>query len=171
MVPHYPLFFHSLCRMKSKIPQSGIRTLHNLTPSTTHLASSYLIFTSTSYALAVLNNILPCLRTSAMLFSLHGMLLPASLPPKKMFKGILIKSSLNSQVVMSLFRYFLICTSTIIIIFYCTCYISFSKYLLSAYNMPGTFLNAGHITMNKNRSLPTQNCCIIQAGETNIINS
>lgn len=165
MVPHYPL-----CRMKSKIPQSGVRTLHNLTPSTTHLASSYLIFTSTSYALAVLNYILPCLRTSAMLFSLHGMLLPAS-PTKKMFKGILIKSFLNSQVVMSLFRYFLICTSTIIIILYCTCYISFSKYLLSAYNMPGTFLNAGDITMNKNRSLPTQNCCIIQAGETNIINS
>lgn len=168
MVPHYPL-----CRMKSKIHQSGIRTLHNLTPSTTHLTSSYLIFTSTSYALAVLNYILPCLRTSAMLFSLHGMLLPAPPPPhkKKMFKGILIKSSLNSQVVMSLFHYFLICTSTIIIILYCTCYISFSKYLLSAYNMPGTFLNAGHITMNKNRSLPTQNCCIIQAGETNNINS
>lgn len=46
--------------------------------------------------------------------------------------------------------------STIIIILYCTCDSSFSKYLLSAYNIPGTFLNAGDVTINKNRSRPME---------------
>lgn len=136
----------------------------------------YLIFTPINYAPAVLyfwfleHTVFFHVSVHLQYYFIVWNLLPVFFPQKALFKGIckVFPQSLGSHFTLLYFPLHLICTSTIMTILYCTCCISFHKYLLTAYNMPDTFLNIGAITINKNKSLPTWNYCTIWTGETNI---